>query len=90
MPTDIMMNYRLADEPPFKIDKMESIFMRSDSIKNIKSMNIDEEKIMKSINNQQHSENTNQNNFDESDRIFFGMQPPVGFSVATNVPSAQN
>lgn len=44
------------------------------NIKNIKSMNFDEKKIMKSINNQETTETTDHNNFDNSDLNIFDMQ----------------
>lgn len=41
MPMEMLFNPILADEPPQLTDKMDSIFMKSDQIKNVKSMNID-------------------------------------------------
>lgn len=84
MPLDIMMNPKLADEPPALVDKMESIFMKSDQMKNIKSMNIDEKEIMESINKQNHHQRENNDEtIHESDLIALGMEEPVGFSIAS-------
>ena len=90
MPMEIMMNPVLADEPPAKVDKMESIFMKGDQIKNIKTMNIDEEEIMMSINKQNSQQPNNENvenmaNFTESVLMGLGMEVPVAFSIANNV-----
>ena len=87
---EIMMNPVLADEPPAKVDKMESIFMKGDQIKNIKTMNIDEEEIMMSINKQNSQQPNNENvenmaNFHESVLMGLGMEVPVAFSIANNV-----
>lgn len=91
MPMEIMLNPVLADEPPTQVDKMESIFMKSDQIKNIKSMNIDEKEIMDSINKQtSQDETTPENIFDESDLIAMGNEEPAGFSFISDVPKATN
>lgn len=81
MPMDIMMNPILADEPPKKIDKMESIFMKSDLMKNIKSMNIDEIEIMESINGKNvplHNDET------ESDIIAMENERTFDFSLGSD------
>lgn len=86
MPIDIMMNPVLADEPPAQVNKMESIFMKSDQIKNVKSMNIDEKEIMESINKQNHSKDSEDvGKYDERDFIAIGNEQPVGFKVASDV-----
>lgn len=87
MPMDIMLNPSMADEPPAHVDKMESIFMKGDQIKNIKSMNIDETEIMESINKQnlmQQIANDDEHVFDESDLVVMGKEQPVGFSIAND------
>lgn len=87
MPMDIMLNPILADEPPAIIDKMESIFMKNDQVKNVKSMNIDEKEIMASINKHSdadHHDNVDERIYDEKDFIAVGNEQPVGFSVANN------
>lgn len=93
MPLDIMMNPILADEPPTQVDKMESIFMKSDQIKSVKSMNIDEKEIMESINKQNQSIEKNDNEdvgkYDERDFIALGNEQPVGFTVANDVVKAE-
>lgn len=83
MPMDIMMNPVLADEQPTQVNKMEGIFMKSDQMKNIKSMNIDEKAIMESINKQNHQ--INENIFDATEIIVMGNAKPVGFSIASDV-----
>lgn len=88
MPMDIMLNPILADEPPAIIDKMESIFMKGDQVKNVKSMNIDEKEIMASINkhsDSDHHDNVDERIYDEKDFIAVGNEQPVGFSVVNNV-----
>lgn len=84
-PVDIMMNPVLADEPPAAVDMMESIFMKTDPPKNIKTVSIDEKEIMETINNQKTADDDG-NIFDESDLVAIGMQQPVGFTVATEAP----
>lgn len=98
MPMDIMLNPILADEPPTHVDKMESIFMKSEQIKNVKSMNIDEKEIMDSI-NKQNLRKKNDNDeaeivIDDMDLIPRGESKPAGFSMvsdstqsAINVPT---
>lgn len=87
MPIDIMLNPKLADEPPEMNDKMESIFMKSDqvTIKNLKTMNMDESEMMEAINKQNLSEaqqnDNNENVFDESDLMAVGHMEPAGFSL---------
>ena len=97
MPMEIMMNPVLADEPPTQVDKMESIFMKSDQIKNIKTMNIDEEEIMMSINKLQNTQQPNTENvenitnvYEESDLMGLGMEVPAAFSIASNVKKASD
>lgn len=93
MPMDIMLNPILADEPPTQIDKMESIFIKSDQIKNVKSMNIDEKEIMDSMNNQNISTtvvNEEANVYDDKDFISFGQEKPVGFTVKSVSTEAEN
>lgn len=93
MPMDIMLNPSMADEQPAHVDKMESIFMKSDQIKNIKSMNIDETEIMESINKQnlqQNNDGNERNIFDESDLIAMGMDQPAGFTVSNDDLMANN
>lgn len=88
---EIMLNPILADEPPTQVDKMESIFMKGDQIKNIKSMNIDEKEIMDSINKQstqQLNNGTAEKMYDESDLIAIGKEKPAGFSIASEVVKA--
>lgn len=88
MPMDIMLNPVLADEPPAVIDKMESIFMKGDQVKNVKSMNIDEKEIMESINkhsDSDHHDKVDERIYDEKDFIAVGNEQPVGFSVVNNV-----
>lgn len=80
-----MMNPVLADEPPAAVDMMESIFMKTDPPKNIKTVSIDEKEIMETINNQKTADDDG-NIFDESDLVAIGMQQPVGFTVATEAP----
>lgn len=77
------MNPVLADEQPTQVNKMEGIFMKSDQMKNIKSMNIDEKAIMESINKQNHQ--INENIFDAPEIIVMGNAKPVGFSIASDV-----
>lgn len=84
-PVDIMMNPVLADEPPAAVDMMESIFMKTDPPKNIKTVSIDEKEIMETINNQKTAKDDG-NIFDESDLVAIGKQQPVGFTVATEAP----
>lgn len=48
---EMLNNPELADEKPSLTDKVDSIFQKGDQIKNVKSMNIDLESIMASINN---------------------------------------
>lgn len=48
---EMLNNPELADEKPSFTDKVDSIFKKGDQIKNVKSMNIDLESIMASINN---------------------------------------
>jgi len=60
MPMEIIMNPILADEPPILEGKMESIFVKSDQMKNVESMNIDESEIMETINRQQISQQQQQ------------------------------
>lgn len=52
MPKEMLMNPKLADEQPEKVDKLESIFMQDDQpIKGLQKMDIDEEAMMmRSIN----------------------------------------
>lgn len=76
MPMEMLFNPILADEPPQMTDKMESIFMKSDQIKNVKSMNIDAKEIMESINQQ-----TAKTNSDDDLFIAMGTEKPVGFSL---------
>jgi hypothetical protein len=105
MPMEIMLNPVLADEPPTQVDKMESIFMKGDQIKNIKSMNIDEKEIMDSINKQATQQMNNENPekaeniekvekaervLDESELITMGNLKPAGFAIATEVAKALN
>ncbi|CRL05925.1 CLUMA_CG018926, isoform A [Clunio marinus] len=92
MPMDIILNPVLADEPPAQVDKMEGIFAKNEEMKNIKTMNIDEETIMKSINTQNLPQNSNddikdKNTFDESYGIVLGHEKPVGFTLASNSTS---
>lgn len=86
MPIDIMLNPKLADEPPIQVDKMESIFMKSDqkALKNLKTMNMDESEMMETINKQNLSQtqNDDENVFDESDLVAVGHMKPAGFSMA--------
>lgn len=87
MPMEIMLNPVLADEPPVQVDKMESIFMKGDQIKNIKSMNIDEKEIMDSINKQSTQQMNNENAenvYDVSDLIALGKEKPAAFSIAND------
>lgn len=89
---DILDNPILADEAPTQIDKMESIFMKSDQVKNVKSMNIDEKEIMDSINQQnipKTGTNGDANVYDERDFIAIGKEQPVGFSVTSEVAKAE-
>ena len=51
MAMEMLNNPELADEKPSLTDKVDSIFQKGDQIKNVKSMNIDLESIMASINN---------------------------------------
>lgn len=51
MAMEMLNNPELADEKPSFTDKVDSIFKKGDQIKNVKSMNIDLESIMASINN---------------------------------------
>lgn len=91
MPMEIMLNPVLADEPPVQVDKMESIFMKGDQIKNIKSMNIDEKEIMDSINKQSTQQMNNENAeniYDVSDLIAMGKEKPAAFSIATDESKA--
>ncbi|KAL7023450.1 hypothetical protein ACKWTF_012617 [Chironomus riparius] len=86
MPIEIMLNPKLADEQPTLVDKMESIFMKSDqkTIKNLKTMNMDESEMMETINKQNLSQtqNDDENVFDESDLVAVGNMEPAGFSMA--------
>lgn len=51
MPKEMLMNPKLADEPPLKVDKVESIFMLDQPIKGLQKMDIDDmETMMRSIN----------------------------------------
>lgn len=52
MPKEMLMNPKLADEPPEKVDKLESIFMQDDQpIKGLQKMDRDDmETMMRSIN----------------------------------------
>lgn len=51
MPKEMLMNPELADEPPAKVDKVESIFMKDDQqIRGLQKMEMDEETMMRSIN----------------------------------------
>ena len=81
-----MLNPKLADEQPTLVDKMESIFMKSDqkTIKNLKTMNMDESEMMETINKQNLSQtqNDDENVFDESDLVAVGTMEPAGFSMA--------
>jgi hypothetical protein len=91
MPMEIMLNPVLADEPPTQVDPMESIFMKGDQIKNIKSMNIDEKEIMDSINKQSTQQLNNENAeriYDESELITMGNEKPAAFSVVSEVPKS--
>lgn len=91
MPLDIMLNPILADEPPLG-NKMESIFMKSDQIKNVESMNVDEKEIMESINKQTAPLN-NANDEEasailhDSDLIPTGNNQPAAFSIADPTPT---
>ena len=76
MPLEMLFNPILADEPPQMTDKMESIFMKSDQIKNVESMNIDAKEIMESINQQ-----TAKTNNDDDLFIAMGNEKPAGFSL---------
>ena len=91
MPIDIMLNPVLADEQPTQVDKMESIFMKGDQIKNVKSMNIDEKEIMESINKQitpiDNAQETKA--FEEADFVVLGGEKPVGFTVPTNTSTPE-
>jgi hypothetical protein len=92
MPMEIMMNPVLADEPPTIVDKMESIFMKDDQMKNIKTMNIDEDEIMMSINKQSTPLPNNENVekvgdvFEMSDLLVLEKEKPAAFSIASDVP----
>lgn len=95
LPMDIMLNPILADEPPPVVDKMESIFMKTEPAKNVKSMNIDEKEIMESINKltnptENIAEETTTTLYDESDFIAVKKEQPVGFSVASNTSNSDN
>jgi hypothetical protein len=87
MPMDIMLNPVLADEQPVQFDKMESIFMKGDQIKNVKSMNIDEKEIMASINKQitsvDNEQETEAKALEEADFVVLSVEKPVGFTVPT-------
>lgn len=86
-PLDIMLNPNLADEPPTVVDKMESIFMKSEPMRNVKSTSADEKEIVESINKQiAPLKNANEKEasiLDERDFIPTGLHLPTGFSVAT-------
>lgn len=86
-PVDIMLNPILADEPPALVDKMESIFMKSDQIKNVKTVNVDEKEIMESINKPNATDTTDnvgeKNIYDERDFVALGTEMPVGFSITS-------
>lgn len=82
---EIMLNPVLADEPPVQVDKMESIFMKSDQIKNIKSMNIDEKEIMESINKQNVQQATNESEDKIYELIAIGNEKPAAFSIPSDV-----
>ena len=95
LPMDIMLNPILADEPPVVVDKMESIFMKTDPVKNVKSMNIDEKEIMESINKQiisqeNNAEETTTTLYDESDFIAANKEQPAGFSVSSSTGKTDN
>lgn len=92
------MNPKLADEPPKKVDKVESIFMKDDEqIKGIQTMNLDEETIMRSINDKKASNlaefdvtksdikhNIFEHIIDETDlMMMYPTEQPSGFSTAT-------
>lgn len=79
---EIMLNPKLADEPPAQNDKMESLFIKSDqvAVKNLKTMNIDESEMMEAINKQNLNQTKSENVFDESDLIALGQMEPTGFS----------
>lgn len=93
MPMDIMLNPILADEPPALVDKMESIFMNSDQIKNVKMANIDEKEIMESINKPNATNTTDnvgdENIYDEKYFVALGTELPVGFSITTSETTQQ-
>jgi hypothetical protein len=91
MPMDIMLNPVLADEQPSQVDKMESIFMKGDQIKNVKSMNIDEKAIMESINKQITPTDNEQEAkaLEEADFVVLSSEKPVGFSVPTNTSTPE-
>lgn len=95
MPMDIMLNPILADEPPLVVDKMESIFMKTEPAKNVKSMNIDEQEILELMNKQNvtsenNAEETTTALYDESDFIAIKKEQPVGFSVASDTMKKDN
>lgn len=65
MPMEMLNNPVLADEQPPATSKMDSIFIKENQMKNIKSMNIDEKSIMESINgpNKETLEDNNDEEF---------------------------
>lgn len=92
------MNPQLADEPPTKVDKVESIFMRDDQqIKGIQTMSMDDETMMRSINDKKPSSvvgfdmtksdiqhKTFEHIIDEKDlMMMYPTEQPSGFSTAT-------
>lgn len=86
---NIMLNPILADEPPTLVDKMESIFMKNDQVINVKTLNIDEKEITKTINQPTDTtENVEVKNvFDERDFIALGTtEKPAGFSITSDTP----
>lgn len=88
---DIMLNPILADEPPLVVDKLESIFTKTEVAKKVTS--IDEKKIMESINklnisNENNAEETTTAIYYESDFIAVKKEQPVGFSVASDIVKA--
>lgn len=93
MPKEIMMNPILADEPPVKVDKMESIFIKDEQLKGITKMSMDEETIMKSINEKKNNVDEKpeiepkiiEQLLDEKDFLMmFRKEEPVGFSLASS------
>jgi hypothetical protein len=81
MPMDIMLNPKLADEPPLLVDKMESIFVKTGEQampKNVKTMDINESEMIETINNKQTPQPDLLN---ESDLTVMTTEEPAGFTL---------